>query len=295
MGVGRRRAVLGDLVFPEAPRWHDGRLWFSDIHAHRIIAMTPEGQATTVAQLDDAPSGLGFLPDGTPMVAMMRTCTLLRLRPGGQPVVHADLSAAPGDSLNDMVVDGAGRSYVGCRQDPNRFGAGRQPAGECVALVRADGTWRIAAEDLVAPNGMAIDPGGASMVVAETRAHRLTAFDIAEEGGLTGRRLLAPTGEAWPDGICLDADGALWVAGGLAGVFLRMEPGGRVTETVDVPGCWALACVLGGDDRRTLYCLTAIATIESLARLRGPEDDLRSDARGQVSSVRVAVPGAGWP
>jgi sugar lactone lactonase YvrE len=189
--------VLDGLVFPEGLRWHAGRLWLSDIHAHQVLAVDPAGGVETVARLTDAPSGLGFMPDGDLLVAMMRTRALLRIGASGIPVIHADLTGAPGDALNDMVVDRDGRAYVGCRVDPNRFTPGGPPAAECLVAVGPDGRWDVAAEELVAPNGAALTPDGATLVIAETRAHRLTAFDVVEGGAPTGRRAL--TGRrAWP-------------------------------------------------------------------------------------------------
>jgi len=286
--------VLDDLVFPEGLRWHAGHLWLSDIHAHLILTIDPTGGVDTVAQLGDAPSGLGFLPGGDLLVAMMRTCELLRIGASGDPAVHADLTSAPGDTLNDMVVDRDGRAYVGCRVDPNRFDSGPSPA-ECLVAVGPDGRWEVAADDLVAPNGAALSADGATLVLAETRAHRLTAFSVGERGALLDRRVLADVGDAWPDGICLDEGGGIWLGAGLGCRFVRVLPGGTVTDVVEVPGRWALACVLGGDDRRTLYLATAATTLDNLARLRGPDDDARSESRGRIESVRVEVPGAGVP
>jgi sugar lactone lactonase YvrE len=300
MARGGRRAaetttVLDDLVFPEGLRWHAGRLWLSDIHAHQVLTIDQAGGVEPAAQLTDAPSGLGFMPDGDLLVAMMRTRALLRIGASGGPAVHADLTAAPGDALNDMVVDADGRAYVGCRVDPNRFTPGGAPAAECLVVVDPDGRWEVAAEELVAPNGVAVSADGATLVIAETRAHRLTAFSVGEGGALTSRRVLADVGDAWPDGICLDAGGGVWLGAGLGCRFLRVVPGGEVTDVVEVPGRWALACVLGGEDRRTLYLATAVTTLDNLARLHGPEDDAHSDSRGRIESVRVERPGAGIP
>jgi len=287
---------LDDLMFPEGLRWHAGRLWLSDIHAHRVLSVDPSGGVDEVAWLlTDAPSGLGFMPDGDLLIAMMRTRALLRIGASGVPIVHATLTGAPGDALNDMVVDRHGRAYVGCRVDPNRFTPGGAPAAECLLAVDPDGRWEVAADNVVAPNGVAVSEDGTTLVLAETRAHRLTAFSVVEGGALADRRVLADVGDAWPDGICLDAGGGVWLGAGIGCRFLRVVPGGTVTDVIEVPGRWALACVLGGEDRRTLYLATAATTLDNLARLHGPEDDALSDSRGRIESVRVEIPGAGIP
>lgn len=294
--AGPAGPILDGLVFPEGLRWHAGRLWLSDIHSHRVLALAEDGAVSTLAVLDDAPSGLGFLPDGTPLVAMMRSGTLISLHPGG-PAVHADLGAAPGDALNDMVVGPTGRAYVGCRVDPNRFPpAGAPPPVECVAAVEPDGSWAVAASPLVAPNGMTLSPDGATLVVAETRAHRLSAFDVGPGGELGRRRSFADLpDDLWPDGICMDEEGQVWAATGFSGAVVRVADGGTITDRVDLGDRWALACVLGGEDRRTLYCATAVTTLDNLSRLHGPEDDASSTSRGTLFAARVGVPGAGTP
>lgn len=275
--------LLDGLVFPEGPRWHEGRLWFSDMHAHRVLAMTPDGTTTVIADLPGRPSGLGFLPGGRLLVASMQDRKLLRLDPLGFHVV-ADLTDFVRGDINDMVVDLQGRAYVG------NFGfdynAGDKFATAAIVLVETDGTARVVANDLMFPNGQVITPDGKTLIVAETFGRRLTAFDIAADGTLSNRRVWAEMGEATPDGICLDAEGAIWVGSPTTQEFLRVREGGDVSDRIPTPGKWAVACMLGGDDRRTLYLLTAETTQPELAR---------GKSKGWIETVRVDVAGAGLP
>ena len=282
------------LVFPEGFRWYGGRLWLSDIHAHRVLSFTPDGAAASETVLDDAPSGIGFLADGTPFVAMMRTCQMLRLGPGA-PTVHADLADAPGDMLNDVVADPSGRCWVDLRSDPFHYDE-RHRRTEWVATVGPEGDWAVATDTVVAPNGMALSPDGRTVVVAETRAHRLTAFTVGATGVLEGGRLFAQLDDDMhPDGICMDAEGSIWVAAGFNGAVVRVHEGGAISRRIDFGDRWAVTCVLGGEDRRTLYTAVTACTMELFADLHTPEDDLRSTSRGAVYATRVEVPGAGAP
>ncbi len=274
--------LLDSLVFPEGPRWHDGRLWFSDMHAGRVMTVTCDGQAEAVLDVPALPSGLGWLPDGRLLVVSMTDRRLLRLDPDGiRPV--ADLSAHAPFHCNDMVVDGMGRAYVG------NFGfdliGGNTPRPACVVLVTPDGGVRVAADGLMFPNGTVITPDGRTLVVAETFAERLTAFDVAPDGSLNNRRLWAHIPGVAPDGICLDAAGAIWVASPPTREAVRVCAGGTITARIAVDR-GAYACMLGGPDRRTLFVLTAATHEPDLAR---------AQRAGRVETVRVEVPGAGWP
>jgi sugar lactone lactonase YvrE len=274
--------LLDSLVFPEGPRWHDGRLWFSDMHAGRVMTVTLDGKAETIVDVPGLPSGIGWLPDGRVLVVSMTDRRVLRLDPEGlRP--HADLAAHAAFHCNDMVVDGVGRAYVG------NFGfdllGGATPCAACLVLVTPDGGTAVAAEDLLFPNGTVITPDGRTLVVAETFAERLTAFDIALDGSLHNRRVWAHIPGIAPDGICLDAEGAIWVASPPTREVVRVRAGGAVTTRLAVER-GAFACMLGGPDRRTLFILTA-ATHE-------PEP-ARAERTGRIETVRVEVPGAGWP
>ncbi|MDP9436911.1 MAG: SMP-30/gluconolactonase/LRE family protein, partial [Actinomycetota bacterium] len=204
------RTLLADLGFPEGPRWRDGRLWFSDFHDQRVRAVAADGTAQTVLQLDDAPSGLGWSPAGELLVVSMQRRALLRVTEGGPQVVAELGSWVPGP-VNDMVVDSTGAAYIGNFGFDLLGGAAPQPTA--LLRVAPDGEVSVAAEDLHFPNGMCLADGGRTLVVAETYGQRLTAFDVGADGGLSRRRVFAEleAGVA-PDGICLDAEGQVWVA-----------------------------------------------------------------------------------
>jgi sugar lactone lactonase YvrE len=285
------RIVGGGLVFPEAPRWHDHRLWLSDIHAHRVMRLEADNSWSVVAELGDRPSGLGFLPDGTLLVVSLLDRRLLRLV-DGRPEQHADLSPLAGDFINDMVVDGEGRAYVGNRNP----GSTPQRPIDTLLLVQPDGRVQQVADSLSAPNGMVVTPDGGTLIVAETLNGRLLAFEISASGMLSRRRTFAHVGGQHADGICLDADGAIWVGSPGHGLFLRVHEGGDVSDSVSVGDRWAVAPMLGGADRRTLFMLTSKTTTANLERLGLDRDlDGGSQSSGRVEAVEVSVPGAGWP
>lgn len=277
----RPEILIEGLRFPEGPRWHAGRLWFSDMHAQQVLAADPDGSMETIVTVPQDPSGLGWLPDGRLLVVSMRDRRLLRLDPGGL-VEHADLSKVAPFHCNDMVVDARGRAYVG------NFGfdlhGGGEPVATTLALVDPDGRVRIAAENLRFPNGTVITPDGRTLIVGESFGARLTAFDIAEDGSLGGRREWARMQGAVPDGICLDAEGAIWVASPIGGDVLRLREGGEITHRVEVEH-QAFACMLGGPERRTLFICTA-------ANSDPEETAVRS---GRIERIEVEVPGAGLP
>ena len=274
--------LLEGLAFPEGPRWHDGRLWFSDMHDHRVVAVDPGGHAETIVQVPNRPSGLGWLPDGRLLVVSMTDRRLLRLE-GKALIEHADLSALASFHCNDMVVDAQGRAYVG------NFGfdldAQETPIPAALVLVTPDGGAKLAAEDLMFPNGTVITPDGRTLIVGESFGARLTAFDVASDGSLSNRREWARTEGAVPDGICLDEEGAIWVASPISAEVLRVREGGEVTDRVKVE-TQAFACMLGGGDGRTLFICTAASS--------NPEE-CRSRASGRIETLQVAVPGAGLP
>jgi sugar lactone lactonase YvrE len=275
--------VLADgLTFPEAPRWRDGRLWFSDFFSHRVLALNQDGGVETVAEVPGQPSGLGWTPEGRLLVVSMRDHRLLRLDPEGLVEV-ADLSAIATGPCNDMVVDAVGRAYVGNFGYDRHHGEAERAA--CMARIDPDGRVTRVADELVFPNGAVITDDGAILIVAETFAHRLTAFDIDGEGGLADRRVFAAIEGGHPDGICLDAEGAVWVADPGGKRVLRVFEGGRVERTVPLGERGAYACMLGGADRRTLFICSNTTSGPAAAEAKA----------GQIDSLPVEVPGVGLP
>ncbi len=286
------KMIYQGLVFPEGPRWHDNKLWLSDMHAHSVMTVDAAGKVETVAKFDDRPSGLGFLPDGTPLAVLMRSRRVVKFGAGGISV-HGDFTRIPGTHLGEMVVDGQGRAYVGNREHSAQASDKRSP--ETIELVMPDGSIQTAADDLWGPNGSAITADGRTIVVAESRANRITAFAIQPDGMLTDRRIFAELGLV-PDGVCVDAEGAAWVSAVHKGEYWRVREGGEIVDRVKLSeGKWAVACVLGGPDRRTLYMATAFETLEHFFSLVDFQADLKSTARGFLETVQVDVPGAGWP
>ena len=276
------KLLLDGFAFLEGPRWRDDKLWLSDMHDHRVLTVDPSGRQETICEVPEQPSGLGWLPDGRLLVVSMADRRLLRLEPEGL-VEHADLSSIATYHCNDMVVDAQGRAYVG------NFGsdieAGGKPIPAKLALVTPDGEVRTAAEDMSFPNGSVITPDGQTLIVGESDAARLTAFDIQPDGSLANRRVWAKIRGTTPDGCCLDAEGAIWVASPMSNEVVRVREGGEVTERVPTDQL-AIACMLGGDDRRTLYVLTSPSVAaEECRKLRG----------ARIETLAVAVPGAGFP
>jgi sugar lactone lactonase YvrE len=275
--------LLSDLVFPEGPRWRDGRLVFSDMHAHRVIAVDPQGRAETLVETPGACSGLGWDPKGRMLVVSMDDHRLLRWDAGTLETA-ADLSSLAMDApINDMLVDADGRAYIG------QFGFDIHQEQEFtktdLLVVEPDGTTGVAAGELAFPNGMVLTPDGGTLIVAETYAARLTAFDRASDGSLSNRREWAKLEGAVPDGVCLDAEGCVWVASPVSNQFLRVREGGEVTDRVSVDQM-AIACMLGGEDGRTLFGLTAPTVApDETRRVRG----------SRIETARVATPGAGLP
>ncbi len=285
--------VLDKLSYLEGPRWHEGRVWVSDFYTHQVLSAQADGTDLRVeAEVPNQPSGLGWLPDGRLLIVSMRDEALLRREPSGELVVHADLSSFCTGHLNDMVVDAAGRAYVG------NFGFDLMGGGDLrtasVVRVDPDGTAREVASDLYFPNGSAII--GDDLVVNETLANRISAFPIAPDGSLGERRDWArfgdpPTATAFadvlgqlvvgPDGLCADAEGAVWAADALGNRAIRVK-GGEIVQTVDA-GTGVFAVALGGDDGRTLFLCTAPSFAEHERR------DTRDAA---LLSTRVGVPAA---
>jgi len=275
--------LIDGFRFLEGPRWHRNRLWMSDMGAGKVYTLSEAGDLDVLVDVPNDPSGLGFLPDGTPLIVSMQDRRLLRLE-DGDLMCHADLSDLVGEKPNDMVVDRLGRAYIG------NFGydiEAKEPFQLAnLVLVLPTGAARIVAEDLAFPNGTVILDGGETLVVAETEGNCLTAFDISDDGSLSNRRLYAGLGDHEPDGICLDREGGIWVSSFEHDVYLRVLEGGEVTDRVPVPGRRAVACQLGGADGRTLFCLACEATWDEICA---------GGARSRVETARVEIPGAGSP
>jgi sugar lactone lactonase YvrE len=264
----------------EAPRWHDERLYFSDWTAGEILAVDAGGHTEVVARVASLPLCSAWLPDGRLLIVSSADGLLLRREPDGSLQTHAELG---GTGWNDIVVDGRGNAYVNSVGFDMTAGEAVRPGH--VVLVTTDGTVRRVAGDLAFPNGMAVTADNATLVVAESYGPRLTAFDIGADGDLSGRRVFAELEDA-PDGICVDAEGAAWLATVPGRRCVRVAEGGRVLQTVDFDrGCFA--CALGGPDGRTLF-VTA-------AEWRPDLPELVPAGSGQVCTARVSVPGAGWP
>ena len=275
--------VLTGVDFGEGPRWHDGRLWFSDFYRGGVYTLDGEGHEELQLKLDDRPSGLGWMPDGTMLVVSMVNRCVLAIGPDGETRTHADLSGFATGFCNDMVVAADGTAYVG------NFGFDSESGGKFATamLIRVspEGEVSEAAADLMFPNGAVITPDGSTLIVGETYGSQYTAWDIAVDGTLSNRRLWATVEGSAPDGCCLDAEGGIWMADFIGGRVARVVEGGEITDEI-ATGEHAVACMLGGDDRRTLYIL------------RSPSSDprvLRGKGLSAILTARVAVPGAGLP
>jgi sugar lactone lactonase YvrE len=276
------RVLLGDLAYVESPRWHDDRLWFAHWGAGEILAVGLDGEREVVGE---GPPGLGWsigwLLDGRLLLTGER---LLRREADGSTVRHADLSALSGD-WNEIVVDGRGNVYVNGRCE---FDVGEGDPPGIIALVTPDGSVSQVADALAFPNGMAVTPDGSTLIVAESFAGRLTAFDIGGDGGLSNRRVWADLPGGAPDGICLDAEGAVWYADVPNRRCVRVREGGRVLGTVDLDR-GAFACMLGGPAGRTLFILAA--------EWRGIEEleETLAARTGRVLTVEAPAARAGLP
>lgn len=272
--------LAGGFAYPEAPRWRDGRLWFSDQHAGIVHSLAEDGTRLEAFAVEGSPSGLGWTPGGELLVVSMDGHRILRRRHDGTLAIHADLGAFHHHQTNDMVVGGDGRAWVG--NIGFDFDHGEAPRPTMLLAVDADGTPRVAAEDLLCPNGSAISADGRTLIVAESLAGRLTAFDIGPGGTLGRRRVFAALDGHVPDGICLDAEGQVWFASPFTGSVVRVREGGETTATVAIEGASPFACVLGGADRRDLFICCAAD------HRRARTQALRS---GRIDVVRVDAPG----
>ena len=275
------RVILSGLAYVESARWHEGRLWFAHWGTHEVVAVGLDGTHEVVGH---GPGGLGWSIDWLPDNRLLTTGDGLN-HPGadGSRVPYADLGELA-DDWNELVVDGRGNVYVNGRL----FGPPEDGPSGIIALVTPDGTVRQVADGLAFPNGMAVTPDNRTLIVAESWAEQLTAFDVASDGTLAGRRVWAPTAGDHPDGMCLDSEGAAWYADVANGHCVRVREGGEILDTV-VLERGAFACMLGGPEGRTLFMLTA--------EWRGFEgiEEAIADRTGQILAVEAPAPHAGWP
>jgi sugar lactone lactonase YvrE len=285
--------ILDNLGFPEDPRWHEGSLWFSDMDARTVMRWDPQGSLEPVVQIPGTPSGLGWTPDGKLLVVSMEDRELLEVS-AGKAIVRADLSALASFHCNDMVVDDEGRAYIGTFGFDFAALSPFQPGQ--ILLVMPDGQSRVAADSLSFPNGLAITPDKKTLLVGETLGERITSFDILADGSLERRQIWAEMRGGTPDGISLDAEGALWVASPVSGRVFRVAEGGAILDQVVVEN-QAYACRLGGPDGHTLFITTSYP-LDSLFHLRSlppPTSDKTTVVPGRIVSVEVDVPSAGFP
>ena len=293
--MGRTTRVLMEgIYFGEGPRWHDGRLWFSDFYAHTVNSVSLAGDCRVELTLDDQPSGLGWMPDGSLLVVKMRARQVWRRWPDGRFALHADLAAHHAFLSNDMVVDGQGRAYVGdfgfdlhreLRTRGPEAVLADHPTGN-VVRVDPDGSVTVAAADMHFPNGTVISPDGQRLICGETLAAQLTMFDIAADGALSGRRAFAATAPRVPDGICLDAEGAVWISNPLGPECVRIAEGGEVLQVIETGDLCTFACMLGGPEGRHLFIMAAPTS---------DDDTVSTQKLGKILVAEVGVPGAGWP
>jgi sugar lactone lactonase YvrE len=292
------KTLISGLSFTECPRWHAGRLYFSDFYTERVLAITLDGTVQTVADVPGRPSGLGFLSDGRMLIASMRDRKIMRLEHDSSLVEHADLSSLAPWHLNDLLVDREGRAWVG------NFGFDLMGGGKVTTTnlicVEPDGSARVAAEGLGFPNGMVLTPDARTLIVAETTVNRLSGFDMSS-GTLGERWTWAAFGDpptantiaellgqvdVAPDGICLDAEGAIWVADAKGGRLIRVAKGGKILEELKTDGLGVFACMLGGEDGRTLFACVA-PTFH--------EQEASANHRAAIWMTDVDVPRAGLP
>jgi sugar lactone lactonase YvrE len=268
------KVLLTDLGFGESPRWHQDRLWFANWGMQQIVAVDLAGNSEVVARIPTTlPYCFDWLPDGRLLIVSGLERLVLRMEPDGSFATHVDLTTFPPSVWNEIVVDGRGTAYVN---------------GNGIVLMTSDGTIRHESANLAFPNGMAITPDNSTLIVAESHAHRLTAFEIKADGSLSNRRVWANLVDGVPDGLCIDSENAVWYADVPNKRCVRVREGGEVLQMIELDrGCFA--CMLGGPDRRTLFMMAA-------EWLGFPKLAEALQARtGQVLTTPLSVPGAGWP
>lgn len=274
--------LVDGVDFGEGPRWHDGRLWYSDFYQQRVYTVTEAGERETVLEIDDRPSGLGWMPNGDLLLVSMTARQLLRYD-GSATTVHAELADFAPNKVNDMVVDASGNAYVGHFGFDLEAGADFVPAS--VLLVRADGSVSVAAGEMAFPNGSVITPDEATLIVGQSFGGDYVAFDINADATLSNRRQWAEIPGTAPDGCALDADGAIWFSDARGSQVVRVREGGEVTDRIETPQP-TYACMLGGADGRTLFALTSPGA---------HPDQAAGSGAGAIWTLQVEHPGTGRP
>jgi sugar lactone lactonase YvrE len=281
--VTELQTLMTGIAFGESPRWHDDRLWFSDWGTQEIIAVDLEGESEVIVRVPSFPFCIDFLPDGRLLIVSASDRLLLRREPDGPLVTHADLSTLSEHPWNDIVVDARGNAYIG------NIGFDfpeAQFAPGTLALVTPDGSARQVADGVAFPNGIVVTPDNSTLIVAESYANRLTAFDITADGSLSNRRMWAELGGGVPDGVCLDAEGAVWYGDVPNKRCVRVREGGEVLQTIALDrGCFA--CMLGGPDDKTLFMVAQ--------EWSGMESTAEEERTGQLLTSPAPAAGAGWP
>jgi len=281
--VPELQILISDLVFPESPRWHDDRLWIADWGAQEMLTVDLQGQSDVIAHVPSFPFSIDWLPDGRLLIVSASDEQLLRRERDGSMMVHANLIGLADHPWNEIVVDARGNAYI------NNIGFDF-PEGEfatgIIAVVTPDGTARQVADDVAFPNGMVVTPDNATLIVAESYGSRLTAFDITPDGSLANRRVWVDLNGGAPDGICLDAEGAIWYGDVPNKCCVRVREGGEVLQTIELDrGCFA--CMLGGEGKQTLFLIAN--------EWSGPESMAAGAAMGQVLATLAPAAGVGWP
>jgi sugar lactone lactonase YvrE len=281
--VSELQTLMTGIAFGESPRWHDDRLWFSDWGAQEIIAVDLEGESEVIVRVPSFPFCIDWLPDGRLLIVSASDRLLLRREPDGPLVTHADLSTLSEHPWNDIVVDGRGNAYIG--NIGFDFPEAEFAPGT-LALVTPDGSARQVADGVAFPNGIVVTPDNSTLIVAESYANRLTAFDITADGSLCNQREWADLGGGVPDGICLDAEGAVWYGDVPNKQCVRVREGGEVLQTIALDrGCFA--CMLGGPDGKTLFMVAQ--------EWSGMESTADGERTGQLLTAPAPAAGAGRP
>ena len=279
------QVLASGFMFPESPRWWDEKLYFSDVYGKKLYRMNADGSdLVELGYYEGCPCGLGLLPDGMRLVSEATRQILWRFTDDGVKIEHADLSEFSKHWANDIVIDANGITYTSCIG--YNLLNGDAPAPGPLVMTTLDGVSTVVDDDVMFGNGLGITPDGSTLVVAETLGERITAYDCREDGTLTNRRTWAALPGLNPDGVCFDAEGGLWVASCFTCELVRVLEGGQITDRIPTPGRWALAPMLGGPDRRTLYLLTSDT---DFYRIKD------NDMVGAIETVRVEIPGAGLP